>query len=234
MPLDFARIKGICFDIDGTLSDTDDQAVAACAKLVRPLTLIFRRMDHLHFARKLIMAAETPGNLLYTIPDMLGLDDELMWVMERLARWSNKKPGFMLINRAAELLATLEKRYPLAVVSARNQYGTMQFLEQFQLAPFFRTIVTSQTCKHTKPYPDPILFAAEKLGVRPYQLLMVGDTTVDILAARRAGAQSVGVLCGFGEAAELQRAGADLILDHTSDLLACFEEPDPTVNGGAQ
>ena len=29
MPLDFARIKGICFDIDGTLSDTDDQAVAA-------------------------------------------------------------------------------------------------------------------------------------------------------------------------------------------------------------
>jgi N-acetyl-D-muramate 6-phosphate phosphatase len=41
---------------------------------------------------------------------------------------------------------------------------------------------------------------------------------VDILAGKRAGAQAVGVLCGFGERAELERCGADLILDHTADL----------------
>lgn len=47
---------------------------------------------------------------------------------------------------------------------------------------------------------------------------MVGDTRVDIWAAQAAGARSAGVLCGFGEADELKRAGADLILETTSEL----------------
>ena len=47
---------------------------------------------------------------------------------------------------------------------------------------------------------------------------MVGDTTVDILAARSAGARSAAVLSGFGEEDELERAGADLILKSASKL----------------
>ena len=49
---------------------------------------------------------------------------------------------------------------------------------------------------------------------------MVGDTTVDMRAARAAGTQGIGVLCGFGEEAELRRAGADFILPSTADLTA--------------
>ncbi len=49
--------------------------------------------------------------------------------------------------------------------------------------------------------------------------LMVGDTVVDIITGKKAGAQTVGVLCGFGEKKELERAGADLILDSTADLM---------------
>ena len=48
--------------------------------------------------------------------------------------------------------------------------------------------------------------------------LMVGDTRMDVLAGKRAGAQMVAVLCGFGERRELARAGADLILENTADL----------------
>ena len=47
---------------------------------------------------------------------------------------------------------------------------------------------------------------------------MIGDTTVDIRAGRAAGAQTVGVLCGFGSERELRRAGADLILASTAEL----------------
>jgi phosphoglycolate phosphatase-like HAD superfamily hydrolase len=46
----------------------------------------------------------------------------------------------------------------------------------------------------------------------------VGDTTVDIKSGRRAGAQTVAVLCGFGEQPELERAGADVVLEHTAQL----------------
>jgi len=47
---------------------------------------------------------------------------------------------------------------------------------------------------------------------------MVGDTTADIIAGKSAGLKTVGVLCGFGERTELERAGADLILNSTADL----------------
>ena len=79
-------------------------------------------------------------------------------------------------------------------------------------------MATAQTCDHTKPYPDPILWAARQMNIPPENCLMIGDTTVDILAARAAGAQSVGVLCGFGEEDELRQAGADLILESTACL----------------
>jgi phosphoglycolate phosphatase len=57
------------------------------------------------------------------------------------------------------------------------------------------------------------------MGVLPGECLMIGDTTVDILAAKAAGAQSSGVLCGFGERAELNAAGADIIIDTTKDIV---------------
>jgi phosphoglycolate phosphatase-like HAD superfamily hydrolase len=47
---------------------------------------------------------------------------------------------------------------------------------------------------------------------------MVGDTTVDIRAGVAAGTQTVGVLCGFGERHELERAKANLILESTTEL----------------
>ena len=52
----------------------------------------------------------------------------------------------------------------------------------------------------------------------PDACLMIGDTTVDIRAGHAAGAQTVGVLCGFGEERELRRRGADLILQSTAQV----------------
>ncbi|MBK7338591.1 MAG: HAD family hydrolase [Saprospirales bacterium] len=48
---------------------------------------------------------------------------------------------------------------------------------------------------------------------------MIGDTTADIRAGKAAGAQTVGVLCGFGEEPELRKMGADEIIDDTTKLL---------------
>jgi phosphoglycolate phosphatase len=94
----------------------------------------------------------------------------------------------------------------------------MRFLDQFDLAKYFDVIVTGQSAEHTKPYPDPILFAAKKMNVKPEECLMVGDTTVDMRAGKSAGAQTVAVLCGFGEEPELLKMGAGLILKTTSEL----------------
>ncbi len=220
MALDLARIRALCFDVDGTLSDTDDAMVARLARWLAPVRFLFPRREPQQLARRLIMASETPANFLVGLPDRLGLDDELFGLADRLARFSKKPKHFFLVPGVREMLVALAPRYPMAIVSARDERTTCQFLERFDLTLFFRCVATATTCRHTKPYPDPILWAASQMGVPPADCLMIGDTTVDIRAGKAAGAQTVGVLCGFGERAELERVGADWILETTADLLS--------------
>ena len=222
MALDKSRIRALCFDVDGTLSNTDDQFVEKLAKWLSPVRFLFPSRDPRPFARRFVMTTESPGNLIFGIPDRLGIDDEIAALGDRiyhLGLGKGPKP-FKLIPGVKEMLTQLDAHYPMAVVSARGAISTGWFLDQFELTPLFQCIATAQTCEHTKPYPDPIEWAARQMGVTPEDCLMIGDTTVDILAAKAAGAQSIGVLCGFGEEEELIKAGAHLILEETSQLLS--------------
>jgi HAD superfamily hydrolase (TIGR01509 family) len=226
MPINVSRIRAICFDVDGTLSDTDDQMVARLCKVLGGVNFLFPGRDPSLFARRMVMVIEAPANIIMGIPDFLGLDDPLNWLYERLVLTIGYKPrrNFLLMDGVREMLGVLSQRYPLAVVSARDASSTRAFLEQYDLLPFFKCIATAQTCLHTKPFPDPIFWAARQMDVPPEACLVVGDTYVDIRAGHAAGAQKVGVLCGFGGKAELQRSGADLILTTTSELALVLQE----------
>jgi len=224
MPLNVEKIRLICFDVDGTLSDTDDLYVQRLERLLRPIRFLLPHQDPQRAARRLVMWSEAPGNFLISIPDTLGVDDEIAAVME----WLNRRrprplKHFLLIPGVREMLQSLSTRYPLAIVSAREVSSTNLFLDHFELTQFFQIIVTGQTAEHTKPYADPILYAAKALNVPPESCLMVGDTPVDMRAASAAGAQKVGVLCGFGEEPELRRCGADMILATTPELVQVLE-----------
>jgi HAD superfamily hydrolase (TIGR01549 family) len=229
--LDIERIQALCFDVDGTLSDTDDQWVQSFIKILTPVFKNSPEKKVKAFARSVIMAAESPANQVYHLLDHVDLDDEAA----RLVNWfsrlriSNRKPIFWLIPGVRELLEELSKRYPMAVVSARDERSTLEFLDQYSLLPFFKCVATAQTCRFTKPFPDPINWAAGRMGAAPQNCLMIGDTVVDIISARRAGAQSVGVLCGFGTEKELRRSGADLILATTAQIGPVLN-PGQTVN----
>lgn len=201
--------------MDGTLSDTDDLYVRQVRKFVPQF--LFKDPDHA--ARRFVMWMEAPGNALLGLADTLHLDDEMVAVIDWLSRHrKHSSREFLLVPGVDEMLAQLYGRYPMSVVSARDEKGTMAFLERFDLVKYFDAIVTGLSARHTKPYPDPVLLAAEKMGVPPENCLMIGDTTVDIRAGKSAGAQTVGVLCGFGEEPELRRFGADVILEDTTKL----------------
>jgi len=216
MSLDLLRIRALCFDIDGTLSNSDD----LYAQKVRRFFPHFLFKNPTRIAHRFIMWIEAPGNALLSLADTLGVDDEMIAIIHWLSRHHRYAPGkFLLVPGVDELLKQLHGHYPMAVVSARDEDGTMAFLEHFDLLKYFDVIVTGLSTKHTKPYPDPILFAAQKMNVPAENCLMIGDTTVDIRAGKSAGAQTMGVLCGFGEEPELKKMGADLILPDTSKLL---------------
>jgi phosphoglycolate phosphatase-like HAD superfamily hydrolase len=215
MSLNISRIRALCFDVDGTLSDTDN----LYANRIKPYLPRFLFRDPDRVARRLVMWIETPGNALMGLPDRFGLDDELA----ALSNWLNRRPRapwktYLPVPGVDTMLARLRGKFPMAVVSARDEGSTRAFLDHFDLTRYFDVIVTALSADHTKPYPDPVLFAAQKMGIAPESCLMIGDTTVDIRAGRSAGAQTVGVLCGFGEEDELRKRGADLILKSTAEV----------------
>ena len=220
MPLQIDQIRALCFDIDGTLSDTDDSYVQRVARWLRPGRALLSGRDEYRLARRIIMAIETPGNLLHGYSDRLGLDGLMARWSDYMFKlgWQRSNTRYLLMQGVRQLLVDLKPLFPLAIVSSRGERTSRAFLEQHDLSQFFQVIVTGQTVQHTKPFPDPILFAAQKMNVAPQACLMIGDTAVDILAGKAAGAQTVGVLCGFGESAELQNAGANLILNTTAEL----------------
>jgi phosphoglycolate phosphatase-like HAD superfamily hydrolase len=226
MQLDISRIKALCFDVDGTLSDTDDHFKQIIERLLTPVKFFLPNQDPGPIARKLVMLSESPGNFLMGIPDKFGIDDELAAIGDFLYRQGHRKTGgFLLIPGIRNTLEKLKNHYPMSIVSARGAISTNYFLNQFNLRPFFDFIVTAHTCEYTKPYPDPINWAARQMNIKPEEFLMIGDTTIDIRSAKAAGAQSVGVLCGFGQEEELHQSGADLILESTSllaDVLLTF------------
>lgn len=220
MPIDLYRIRAICFDVDGTLSDTDNQFVQNLVKILIPIRFVFFGKDLHRIARKLVMFTEGPGNWAYGLADSLGIDSKIAKlgdIFYRAGLGRSPKP-FQIVSGVKEMLACLSTHYPLSIISARGHHSTYRFLLQYELLSYFKAVATGQTCRHTKPYPDPLEWAAERMGVSPEACLMVGDTAMDILCGKKASAQTVGVLCGFGQRHELERAGADLILDHTSEL----------------
>ncbi|MBN1177583.1 MAG: HAD family hydrolase [Anaerolineae bacterium] len=216
--MDSSSIDAFLFDLDGTLLDSDDQSVRSLARRIR-----FLRDPH-STARRLVMAAETPGNALMTLVDILGLDGPLMGFTNRLHHWRGLRSpsNFLMVPETAPALHALARRYRLAVVTTRGRRHAAAFLAQFDLTPLFEVLVTRESTWRLKPHPAPVRHAAQALGLPPERCAMVGDTTVDVRSARRAGAWAVAVLCGFGGQRELERAGAHLILPSPAHLPDTF------------
>jgi len=93
MSLDLSRIRALCFDVDGTLSDTDDQFVHSVEILLSPFKIFFHEKNPRPLARKIVMFTEAPGNLLIGIPDKLRIDEELAAIGDFLFRRGHKKTG---------------------------------------------------------------------------------------------------------------------------------------------
>ena len=217
MPLDRARIRAVLFDVDGTLRNTDDELVARLAALLRPLERVLPQADARRAARRVVMGLETPTQRGLQALDWAGVDRPAYALVTRLGTMRGRPPT-QAIAGVVEMLHELHSQIPIAIVSAGPKSALERFLGEHGLDPLFATVATGLTCRRTKPHPDPINWVARELGVDAAECLLVGDTGVDITASARAGAQSVGVLCGFGERAELERAGADAILASTATL----------------
>ena len=100
----------------------------------------------------------------------------------------------------AETLAALAQRgIALAVITNKNEILAVELLKQLGLADYFSLILGGDSLSEKKPSPLPLQHATEVLGIDPANMIMVGDSRNDIIAAKAAGCLSVGVTFGYGD-----------------------------------
>jgi len=88
------------------------------------------------------------------------------------------------------------------------------------LGHLFETVVGGDETEKHKPDPEPLLLAAERMGVDPSQAAYVGDSPFDVGAAKAAGMYAIAVTWGrIHDRSRLERAEPDAIVDSPEELL---------------
>jgi len=216
------EIQAVLFDLDGTLFETDNRWAAMLADRLRPLERVCPFIHAERLARRIVMSLEMPSNYVISLIEHLGIDTNILGLADRLRRSKGlaTREEVDLVDGTEELLEALWPRFRLAVVTTRARAQAYELLERAGLGRFFSVVVTRQDVLRMKPHPEPVLKAARQLGVPSTACVMVGDTPMDVKAARRAGAIAVAVLTGFGSREELARSRPDMMLERASALLA--------------
>ena len=97
----------------------------------------------------------------------------------------------------------------LAVATSKLDSAAVCVLEHFGLAKYFELVAGSLADNTRTTQAEVVAWALETLGVTDRsRVLMVGDREHDVLGARKNGLDCLGVLYGYGDAAELESAGA--------------------------
>jgi pyrophosphatase PpaX len=214
-------IEAILFDLDGTLIRANNRWPLELAARLAPLKHVFPRLDTEALGRTVFGALEAPANYALSFLEHLRIDTGFWGLTDRLRRSKGlaARGEEAWLGRGRDLVRVLAPQYLLAVVTTRGRKEAVAFVQGAGLADCFAAIVSRQDVWRMKPHPEPVRKAAGLLRVPVGRCLMVGDTTMDMAAARRAGAWAVGVLSGLGEQQELAQAGAHLILQSAEQLL---------------
>ena len=106
--------------------------------------------------------------------------------------------------------------YVVALASSGEKEFSENAVKVLDVAGDVHTLVTSADVEASKPEPDLIGVTLEK--VRPSRAIFVGDTPYDVEAAAKAGLGCVAVLTGGFSRAELEEAGASLVVEALTEL----------------
>lgn len=215
--------RAVLFDLDGTLADTLATIAGVANFALRQLALpthplaAFNRFvgDGItELARRVL-----PAERLQREPELLA-----RLLAEMRARYATHfLADARLYDGMTDALAALATQgATLGVLSNKPDALTLATVAGLGIAPRFRAIRGQREGVPPKPDPTAALEIAGELGATPAQVLYVGDTATDMETAHRAGFVAAGVLWGFRDRAELERAGARHLVAHPRELPALF------------
>lgn len=213
-------IKAILFDVDGTLLDSKDY-------LLEAFNLALSDIGERGIGREVFfgMVKRNFDNTLgYYISNILKKPEK-----EKALTLAFIKQYLTMIEEKLELLPGTDQTWKrlkdsgIKIGILTNQYRVMLdiFLNKFSLIP--DAYITREDVQNKKPDGEGIRKLCDALGVGIEDVLVVGDWTGDVLAAKDAGARAVAVLSGVSRKEDLELAGADEIIEDVNCLPGLLE-----------
>jgi phosphoglycolate phosphatase len=193
--------KLIIFDLDGTLIDSG-------ADLALALNAMLRQLKREEFSEAVIH--EWIGNGAQTLVKRAlsggllidgNLDKELFNKALDIFLDAYKKNVCVRTTAFSNVKSTLEylhqNDYLMAIVTNKPFAFVGPILKTLKLDNYFKLILGGDSLKQKKPSPQPLLHVCKTLNVTVENAVMVGDSKNDILAAKAANMQSIGVTYGY-------------------------------------
>ncbi|GAB4306473.1 MAG: phosphoglycolate phosphatase [Promethearchaeota archaeon] len=227
-------IRGVVFDLDGTLLDFVTAFDEIMRRTFQPFGLTLTPDNEEEFQAMALSQITGKSSrfvivkLIWSIAKKFGLGfrDRVRFLKTAGKNYRDVIRDVKPIPGAFDVLKALkEQGYKVAVVTTASTEEVQHRFEKFpEVLNLFDVVVGRDNVKHMKPAPEGVLLVAHRLGLDPSELVVVGDMHVDVLAGKRAGARAVGVLTGYGSESALKEAGADLILNSVAELPAEFPD----------
>ena len=223
MPKLTEHIRAAAFDLDGTLVDTIADLAAALN-----LTLTMLGAPEIPEPRVRSLVGNGVEQLvLRGLSESLGTRPTHPAQRSAAVTLFRRLYGQRLFNRStvfpgtAQALQSLTQAgIQLCCITNKDSTFAEPLLKQAGLAGFFAFTLCADRPEDRKPSPSMLLAACSRFGIRPAQMLYVGDSSLDIAAARAAGCPVVAVNYGYDRERAPSEARADSYIEQLPELLA--------------
>ena len=194
----------ILFDLDGTLIDSTEA-------ILESFSVAFKTFDTPVPDEELIKAEI--GHPLDAMFATLGVESSDVDAHVKAYKMHYREISCaktVLLPEAREAVELASQHAVLGVVTTKTAKYSIELLEHMGLMTYFDVLIGREDVENPKPHPEPIFKALSKLQSDKKKYWMIGDTPMDILAAKAANIDSVAVTCGYADEASL--------LEHTDNL----------------
>ena len=210
-------IKGLIFDLDGTLVNTASQLTGLCNHVMEK-----KGQPPVGEEVVISMLGEGPRRLMEKLYDYHRIDkgdlDEVFEEYQELYRASQADPE-KIYPGITDLLETLKERGMFLGVNTNKPDEIARPMMEDFFPGIFDGVTGSGKQRPRKPDPYGTKELLDLGGIKPEEALYIGDTKVDIETGHAAGMKVIGVLWGFRSREELERAGADALISEPKEIL---------------
>ncbi len=207
----------VLFDLDGTLLDTAGDLVGAVNMLLREDGRDPVPLDALR--PWVSQGGLTLVSLAYDLPRESDAAHAL-WRRYLVLYEANISRHSRLFDGLEDILVSLESAgRPWGIVTNKPEHLTRRLLAELGMTERPACVVGGDSAARSKPWPDPVVLACERIGVDPEDILMVGDDARDIDSAHAAGGRALAAGWGYiRDDDDPGHWGADAVVATPADL----------------